>query len=71
MRNQPRPDRLDQALAIGGSFDWIAPLLSLISGRRTYKVRAADYPHELRRLQREGQQPRNVNQTGDWVVYDL
>ena len=71
MSKRQRPDRLDQALAIGGGFDWITPLCSLLSGRQTYRVRACDYSQELLRLRKEGKTPRNVNQTGDWVVYDL
>jgi hypothetical protein len=67
----PQPDRLDQALAIGGGFDWITPVLSLLGGGKTYKVQACAWPQELSRLQREGKSPRHVNQTGEWVVYDL
>lgn len=65
-------DRLDKFLEIGGSFDWITPLVSLLSrGNVTYKVHKDNYPIVQMRLQRAGIRPRNVNITGNTAVFDV
>lgn len=75
MRKQQEQDMLDRALAIGGGMDWITPIASLIGrifgGYRTYKVKTSQYPDELMRLRKQGRTPINVNQTGEWTVFDL
>jgi hypothetical protein len=68
-------DGVDKFLAVGGGFDWITPVVSLLGGMLgrvvTFKCHRDDYPAVQMRLLRAGIRCRNVNTTGDMVVFDV
>lgn len=73
MDSQVQGDALDTALAIGSGFDWITPLVSLLSHSNVtqYNVPARAYPDVAILFKRYRIPVYNVFQIGDLVCFDV